>query len=476
MNKLTKNYIYNSIYQLMIVIIPLITTPYLTRTLGKTLLGIDSYVLSIVQLTNTIGSLGTNLYANREIAYVRDNSKKMAETFVEIFLIRLLLCVISSAIYLVIGLNSEYRIIFCIQCLTVISGFLDISWLFIGIEEMRPVVIRNVCVKLSVTGCIFLFVRSEDDFYKYIIIYALGQILGTLLMYLQFNNIINFKECKKIELKKHFVPILLLFFPQAATSLYAIFDKTMLGLLATDISCVSLYDKAQTIVKTPLLFASALSAVLMPRMANEFALNHLNNVKEYVKNACNFMILFFMPIAVGVYVISNNFIPWYLGTEYSDSILLVKILSPIILAVSLTNVSGAQFLVASKKTKYLTVSYISGAVLNVVGNYYIIPVMNEVGAAITTLLAEWLVFLIQFWAVHKILGNLGLKKTVLKRCLATILMFMVTQYIGNSSCSIFIVVIQIIVGVFLYFGLLFVLKDEYIKDSIVLLKTKIKNK
>ena len=100
MNKLTKNYIYNSVYQLMIVIIPLITTPYLTRTLGKTLLGIDSYVLSIVQLTNNIGTLGTNVYANREIAYVRDDRQKLSKTFVEIFLIRLLLCVFSSIIYL----------------------------------------------------------------------------------------------------------------------------------------------------------------------------------------------------------------------------------------------------------------------------------------------------------------------------------------------------------------------------------------
>lgn len=474
MNKLTKNYIYNSVYQLMIVIIPLITTPYLTRTLGKTLLGIDSYVLSIVQLTNTIGTLGTNVYANREIAYVRDDRQKLSKTFVEIFLIRLLLCVFSSIIYLFIGFNSQYRLVFSIQCLSVISGFLDISWLFIGIEEMRPVVIRNVCVKLAVTGCIFLFVKSEDDFYKYIIIYSLGQVLGTLLMYLQFHNIIELEKCEKIELKKHFIPIFLLFLPQAATSMYGIFDKTMLGILSTDISCVSLYDKAQTIVKTPLLFASALSAVLMPRMANEFAMNHIDSVKVLVKNACNYMLLLFMPISVGMYVISNNFVPWYLGMEYFESIPVVKVLSSIIMAIALTNVSGAQFLVASNNTKYLTISYVTGAILNVIGNYYIIPVMNEVGAAFTTLLAEWIVFLIQFWAVHKILGNLGLKNIIFKRCIATCIMFIATLYIGNISCSIYIVFIQIIVGALLYFGILVFLKDECIADGLILIKTKIK--
>ena len=173
MNKLTKNYIYNSLYQVMLIIIPLITTPYLTRTLGKTFLGIDSYVLSIVQLTNVIGALGTNTYAYREIAYVRDDKNKLISTFWELVIIRIVLCTVSCLVYVCIALRSEYRTIFGIQTITIISYFFDVSWFFIGMEEMKPVVIRNVCVKAVATACIFLLVREPEDIYIYMWLFML---------------------------------------------------------------------------------------------------------------------------------------------------------------------------------------------------------------------------------------------------------------------------------------------------------------
>ncbi|MCI8580461.1 MAG: flippase [Dorea sp.] len=466
MNKLTKNYIYNSLYQVMLIIIPLITTPYLTRTLGKTFLGIDSYVLSIVQLTNVIGALGTNTYAYREIAYVRDDKNKLISTFWELVIIRIVLCTVSCLVYVCIALRSEYRTIFGIQTITIISYFFDVSWFFIGMEEMKPVVIRNVCVKAVATACIFLLVREPEDIYIYVVIYALSQALGTLLIFIQLRSLITIKRLGSIHITRHLKSVILLFLPQAASALYVQFDKTMLGILSSDISSVSIYDKGQVITKTPILFAFALSAVLMPRMANEISSGHMERVKQLVTKALDWMLLFSIPIAVGMFLIARVIVPWYLGSEYLESVFVVQILSPIIVAISTSNVTGAQFLTAADSTKYLTISYTVSAVLNLIGNFFLIPVWNEKGAAFTTLLAESLVVCIQLYAVRKLLGKLYLLKRISKKLIAAAVMGIVVFMMQDIGNTIEVVILQIITGAVIYFFVLLLLKDDSIWEFV----------
>ena len=73
----TKNYIYNLSYQILVLIIPVITTPYISRALGAENIGIYSYTLSISAFFILFGSLGISLYAQREIAYLQKDKKKI---------------------------------------------------------------------------------------------------------------------------------------------------------------------------------------------------------------------------------------------------------------------------------------------------------------------------------------------------------------------------------------------------------------
>ncbi|MCC8102425.1 MAG: flippase [Clostridiales bacterium] len=475
MNRLTKNYIYNSVYQLLAVLIPLLTTPYLTRTLGTTSLGIDSYVLSVVQLAEVLGTLGTNTYANREIAYVRDDREKLTKTFLEIFLLRLALCAGVVLIYVGVALRSEYRTVFLIQTVTLICYFFDISWLFIGMEEMKPVVVRNICVKLLVTACIFLLIREPEDLLLYVTITASGQLLGDLLMAWQGRRYLDIRGIGRLNVQRHIRPVLLLFLPQAASSLYVLFDKTMLGLLSAQIDSVSLYDKAESLVKTPLVFATAMTAVLMPRIANEFAAGRREKIKELVQGSVNFMILFFLPISFGMAVIAERFVPWYLGEAYRASITVVHILSPAILAIALSNVSGTQFLVATKETRFLTISYVAGALFNLAGNFLLIPVFNERGAAVTTVCAEWLVTLIQFYAVQKRLGPLHLWENNWKKLVAALAMLLLVVPMNRMADSVWVVLLQIVAGGILYFLLLLLLRDRFLMKALQNIRVRVKN-
>ena len=81
MESVKKNFLYNIVYQILLIILPLITAPYVSRTLGATSVGIYSYINSIAYYFLIIAMLGISNYGNREIAAVRENKEKLSEKF-----------------------------------------------------------------------------------------------------------------------------------------------------------------------------------------------------------------------------------------------------------------------------------------------------------------------------------------------------------------------------------------------------------
>ena len=177
-----KNYIYNLLYQVLAIIIPIITIPYVSRVLGARNIGIYGYTLSISAYFILFGSLGVALYGQREIAYVQNDKKKYSKKFWEIFLLKLLTMTIATIIFYFafVKFSNNYNIYFKILLLELIGTALDISWFFQGLEEFGKTVSRNLIVKIASLICIFLFVKTKNDLYIYFIIYALSIILGNL--------------------------------------------------------------------------------------------------------------------------------------------------------------------------------------------------------------------------------------------------------------------------------------------------------
>ena len=127
----TNNVIYNMLFQLFTTCLPVITTPYLSRTLGLTQSGVYSFVESIVTLFTVFGAIGTSLYGCRKIAYVRDNKEQLTIATWEIIILKLLLLIPVTIIYLfMFCLTGEYSNLFIINILTVISSTIEISWFF----------------------------------------------------------------------------------------------------------------------------------------------------------------------------------------------------------------------------------------------------------------------------------------------------------------------------------------------------------
>ena len=317
---ISKNYLYNLFYQILVIVMPLITTPYLSRVLGAEAIGIYSYTLSIATYFILFGTLGISLYGQREIAYVQEDDKKRSITFWEILFLKIITMTISIFIFWVTyGMYGQYKIYYRILVIELISQCIDISWFFQGIEEFKKTVIRNSIVKLIFAICIFMFVKSPNDLIKYIVIIAGANLFGNMSLWMYIPKYIQKVAIKDLHVFKHLKPTILLFIPQIAVQIYTVLDRTMLGIIIEDKSEVGFYEQAQKVVKLLLTLITSLGTVMVPRMASTFAKGDKEQLKKYMYSSFSFVFFLAFPIMAGLILISGEFVPIFFGQVYEKS-------------------------------------------------------------------------------------------------------------------------------------------------------------
>ena len=135
---IARNYIYNTLYQILILLTPLLTTPYISRVLGADGIGVYSYTQSIASYFVLLGAVGTTLYGQREIAYVCDNPDTRTKIFWEIVVFRFAAVLLCTLIYFfTFGFDNQYSLIYRILTIEVFATAIDISWFFMGMENFR---------------------------------------------------------------------------------------------------------------------------------------------------------------------------------------------------------------------------------------------------------------------------------------------------------------------------------------------------
>ena len=275
------NYIYNTLYQVFIVLIPLVTVPYTSRVLGVEGIGRYAYTSSYTQYFILLGMLGIGVYGRREVAYVNTDKSERSRKFCGIYAVQFITSLLAYFLYLVIfvGINEADKVLYLVQSLLILGCVFDISWFFIGIEDLKSVVTRNLIVKLLSVVAIFMFVKQRGDILIYALIMGLGTVVGQLIMWLNLADKVTVVIPSLAELKLHFILASKLLISQLAIQIYVVLDKTMLGILATD-EQVGLYDNSQKIIKTILALVTSIAVVLMPRMSSLYAQNKMSEFKN----------------------------------------------------------------------------------------------------------------------------------------------------------------------------------------------------
>ena len=250
-SKVLVNYIYNTAYELVRILAPLITTPYVSRVLGAGGVGTDSYSQSIATYFVLLASMGTGLYAQREIAYVQDDPERRTRTFWEVEIFSFCTALVSTAcFYLLFATRGTNALIYQILTLEVFANAFDISWIFKGMENFRIIVIRNTLVRIVGIILVFTFVRNSEDVPLYTLCVTLPTFIGNISLWFSVRKYLTKINGKILSgIFKHIKPILILFIPQVAVEVYAVLDKTMIGVLSADMDQVGYYTQAQKIIK-----------------------------------------------------------------------------------------------------------------------------------------------------------------------------------------------------------------------------------
>ena len=462
--KVIKNYLYNLGYQVLIILLPLVTTPYVSRVLGAKGIGTYGYTNSITQYFILFGCFGLNLYGQREIAYYQNDIQKRSKVFFELLLLRIITVSISIILYYFsFCQNPTYGYIFSIQIIDVVASMFDISWLYQGMEDFKKIVLRNTLVKICGLIIIFMFVKSPADLPIYVLSYSATLLLGNLSMWMYLPKFVKKVNLKYLDIQKHLRPTIVLFLPQIATSIYTMLDKTMIGALTNNTAEVGYYEQSQKIIRMAMTIATSLGTVMLPRVANLFKEGKLDEVKESMYTSFQFISFLTFPLCFGLIGISKGFVPWFFGEGYGKVVYNMMIISPIIIIIGYSNVIGTQFLLPTGRQKEYTLSVCTGTVVNLCCNFLLIPMLLSYGAAIATVIAELSVTLVQVIATRSTFSYRYIFKLVYKYIIAAVLMLVVLLFLSNiMPVGILYTVIQMTAGCFVYFIVLIVLKDSSI--------------
>lgn len=467
MSSLKKNLAYNVAYQILVIILPLITAPYVSRVLGADGLGTYSYIFSIVTYFGLFGMLGIENHGNRSVALVRDNRQKVSEAFSNTYIIQLCTTVIALLLYFlfIYCWFSGDKTIAYIESIIVLSYVLDITWFFFGLEQFAVTVTRNAIIKIATVVAIFIFVRSREDLWIYALIMSCGMLFSQIYLWLRIRKYADFCKPSWSQVKSNIKPVLMLFIPAIAYSIYKLLDKVMLGAMSS-MSQVGLFDNAEKIINIPSSLITAFGTVMMPRITVLLGTGDEHRISYLNKISVRYFTLLVVGAAFGLAGICNVLAPVYFGSEFVGSAPIIAGLGFSLIFVTWANVIRTQYLIPNKLDKPYVISSVIGALANLAVNIILIPKFAGIGAMIGTIIAEFTVFFVQLILVRRSFPMSQYLQPVLFLFPIGMIMFAVVYWIGAyMGNTIITLIIQILVGGFLYLSgsmvYLKVIHDEF---------------
>lgn len=476
---ITINFIFNFLNQILTVIAPCITVPYLARTLGPAGLGEYSFALSLVTYFSAFTNLGVNLYGQRQIAYLKDKSREVySKAFWELIFLRCFTGLISIILYYLIVIRlSHSHLLSAILSLEILSVIFDVTWLYQGFENFKIIVVRNFIVRILSIIAIFTFVKEPYHLYRYAIILSGSNFLGALSMWFSLKSYVILIPIRELHLFSHLKGAFALYLPQIAIQVYTVLDKTMLGLIVKSNYENGYYDQAHKIVNILLMVVTALGPVMIPRISNLFARRDMESIKNYIGKSFNLVWLISFPIVFGILAVADVFVPFFFGRGFDKVIILLSMFSFIIIPIGMSNIIGIQYLLPTGRERYLTVSVTIGAIVNFILNYFFIEWWQSIGATISSIIAEISVTTFQFWTIRKELPIKRYLFTAKNYLMAAVVMFLVLHFISLYQVPLFVnLVIKIFAGSLIYVFVLIILKDSFFKEAVLIIWNKVSHK
>lgn len=465
-----KNYIYNLIYQVLTLLLPLVTTPYLSRVLQADGVGLVSYTDSVVSYFTMVAAMGIATYGQREISYVQNDVEARSHAFWETQLLKFITSFGTLLLYIPFVFfvaEKENFYLYALLSFQFLSVALNIAWFFQGIEEFGKIIARDIIIKILLLVSMFVFVKQKDDLLLYLFIYCMSGILCGVTLWGYLPKYVKKVPFKSLRPFRNIKTILTLFIPTIAIQISTSLDKTMIGLITDSAYENGCYEQATKIIKMVLAVVTALGTVMIPRIGHYYEKGEIATVRDWMYRSYRFVWILAIPMCIGLFFVSRSFVPWFFGEGYDGVVPLLQILSLLLVAIGVNNVTGMQYLIPTKRENVYTLTVVIGAIVNIVLNLFLVYFFRSIGAAIASVIAESVIAVIQLIVVRKELSVLTILKSSVKYIIAGMIMgvalFFETMLFPPS---IWYTALMVVSGAGVYFVALLLLRDRFLISNL----------
>ncbi len=458
------NFVLSMAYQVLVVILPMITAPYVARVLGADKNGIYSFTASYQTYFSMFAALGTVSYGSREIARNRRDRAVRSKLFWEIELMTVLTSTISIAAFILfIVFRDRYQIFYIPQIMSILAVMFDISWFFSGIEEFRYIVTKNALFKLAGAVLIFTLVHKPEDLLLYIAILSATTMLGNMSMWIYMPRFLDPVDFGTLRIRHHLRETFVYFIPSIATSVYTVLDKTLIGEITRDEVENGCYDKVVQLINImKALTFTALNSVLSARISFLFAEKRFDEIRRRIETSINYILFTGFGIGFGLAGVAPRFIPWFLGPGYERAVLMLIMMSPIVVIIGVSNCLGSQYYTPSGKRAQSARFIIVGACVNLALNLLLIPRFWGYGAIAASLIAEMTITILYITFARQSFHPIVFVRDGWRKLLSAGLMYGAVRAIDPFFHSNFAALAaEVCVGGAVYIIVLFILRDHF---------------
>lgn len=462
----------NSLRSLFSLLFPLITFPYVSRVLSVEGIGKYNFSSSIVSYFLLIAGLGINTYAVREGVKYRDNEAEMSGFINQIFTINVVSSLIAYLLLFICLAFSEklHSYIACILIYSLQIGFsvIGMEWVFTIYEDFAYITVRSIIFQLISLVLLFTFVRHSNDYLNYAAITVFSSVGSNILNFAKARQKYHIRIVLHFDIWKHLVPILILFASNIAILIYINSDVTILGLMKNNyvVGIYSVSSRIYTIIKTVL---SSTLMVTIPRLAMLYGKNRLVEYKSLLRKLANSLVIIIFPAMIGLILLSKQVVLIIAGDHFLRSITSLRILAFAYIFAIFAWILSDCVLIPAKREQKVLISTIVSAIINVVFNLIFIPLLAENAAAISTVLSELTIFLVNYFFSRDIVRNIFFSRTFLSNimnsligCIGIVVICSMIEFYFHSL--ILIVILAVSFSVVAYTLILLLLRNPYVVD------------
>ena len=397
-----KNTLYNMAYRLFSMLLPLVTAPWLSRAVGTEGVGLYGYAWAISYTFCLVGLLGLENYGPRAIAQSKDDAAQLNRTFSAIWKMQLLVAGLTLLVwcgYVGFVAGEEKQIAFHLTLMSV-SCLVNVDWCLMGLDQFKPIALRNTAVKLLAAAAVFIFVRKPEDLWIYAFVWSLSTFIGCASCFMSLRGKVKFVPVPWKEALRHLKPCAVLSISVIAVSVYRQMSKVMIGALS-DMHQTGLYENADKIILCLAGFISAIGTVMLPKVSHMTAQGRMEDVKKHIDASMDLVMCMVCALGFGLASVAKEFAPLFFGEDFAESGTLMIPLSMTLLTIGFANVVRTQWVLPQKRDGIFVKSVLTGAAVNVALNALLIPHFGAMGAVGATVAAELSVPVVQFIILRK---------------------------------------------------------------------------